>query len=425
MTTLNSLAINRDRHPLIAEPERYAATLFDLLPMRDEPCATLAEALAAFQTFVSFARDADTLIMDMRPYNAGRRRRALPATAGDDFAMHIDTRDKNRFLALWWTAWTTPKSFNLDCRLVAATGPARWYRIIGIPQRTISGGLNWLTMCVDIDDLKRELPLLRDNGIQSRRAVFDQRIANLQLYDRQTDPAQSSQTHLLGEMASTLSHEITQPLSAALSYASATVRMLQLPSNRRTQVMARNTATAAIDQLLRASAIVRTMREFILTGEINRESTDIKRVIEESVAIALIGIDHVDVSLRTATDICPMALLNRTQIQQVVINIIRNATEAMDSMPDAQLQIFISSANDAMVEIAIQDSGPGVSEEIAQRLFCAGVTTKPHGMGVGLSICRTIIEGHGGQIWAEPQNGHGTTIKFTLPVHDHGHAHRA
>jgi two-component system sensor kinase FixL len=166
---------------------------------------------------------------------------------------------------------------------------------------------------------------------------------------------------------------------------------------------------------LRAGQIIRRLRDFVARGESERRVESIAKLIEEASALALVGIKDQGVRVRFQFDpTIDHVLADKVQIQQVLLNLMRNAVEAMDQSPKRELVISTARAEDDMVAVAVADTGHGIPEEVRSQLFQAFFTTKRHGMGVGLSICRTIVEGHGGQIWAEDNPAGGTIFSFTL-----------
>ena len=171
------------------------------------------------------------------------------------------------------------------------------------------------------------------------------------------------------------------------------------------------------EQSLRAGQIIRRLRDFVARGETERRVESVKKLIEEASALALVGAKEHDV--RVTFQIDPhldLVMVDKVQVQQILLNLIRNAVEAMQDSPRRELLIATRPDGSRMVEISVSDTGPGISAEIASQLFQPFVTTKRTGMGVGLSISRSIVEGHGGQITAEPNNGGGTVFRFTIPA---------
>ncbi len=218
----------------------------------------------------------------------------------------------------------------------------------------------------------------------------------------------------LGEMASTLAHELNQPLTAVASYLNGARRLIDggkpadLP-------MARGAIESAAEQALRAGQIIRRLREFVARGESDRQVEDIRALVEEASALALVGAREAGVqfTLQAADDVPPV-LADKVQVQQVILNLMRNAIEAMSDGAARELTVTIHSVAGDMVQIDVSDTGSGIASDILPDLFQPFVTSKPHGMGVGLSISRTIMEAHGGQLWAEPRPGGGTIFHMTL-----------
>ncbi|HZP09618.1 PAS domain S-box protein [Methyloceanibacter sp.] len=236
------------------------------------------------------------------------------------------------------------------------------------------------------------------------------------LHGLQTELARLSRLTAMGEMASTLAHEINQPLSAVSNYLQGCVRLLKSVDHPNADKI-RDALAETTKQTLRAGHIIRQLREFVARGETERRAENVSKLIEEASALALVGAKEEGVKTMfhyaTHTD---MVLVEKVQIQQVLLNLIRNAIEAMQGFERKELVVSTSPVDNGMIEIRVSDTGHGVSEEIADRLFQPFVTTKPAGMGVGLSISKRIIEAHGGQIWAEANPGGGTVFRFTLPA---------
>jgi two-component system, LuxR family, sensor kinase FixL len=231
--------------------------------------------------------------------------------------------------------------------------------------------------------------------------------------DLQSELVHVSRLTAMGEMASSLAHELNQPLAAITSYLRGAATLLKAGSVDKDRV--RDALERSADQALRAGDIIRRLREFVAKGETQQTLENPGILLEEAAALALVGAKEqgVRVSLRSDRDL-PDIAVDKIQIQQVTLNLIRNAVEAMETTSRRDLTIAVARRDD-FAHFSVVDTGVGISPEIADQLFQPFVTSKANGMGVGLSICRTIIEAHGGRISAAPNAGGGTIFEFTVP----------
>lgn len=236
----------------------------------------------------------------------------------------------------------------------------------------------------------------------------------LRLHDLQAELAHVGRVSEMGTLATSLAHELNQPLTAIANYVE-TARDLLEDTSPGTIETVREALTECATQSVRAGQIVRRLRDFISRGESERRVESLSRLISEASALALIGAGErgveVDVKLGRGTD---KVLVDRIQIQQVLLNLIRNAVEAMVGSETRRLEISSGRSDDGFVEVIIADSGPGLAPEVGERLFQPFVSTKAEGMGLGLSICHTIVTGDGGRIWTESSALGGTAFHFTL-----------
>jgi two-component system sensor kinase FixL len=235
-----------------------------------------------------------------------------------------------------------------------------------------------------------------------------------QLQELQTELARLSRLTAMGEMASTLAHEINQPLSAISNYLQGCNRLLE-PVQHPNVPRIRDVLAETTRQTLRAGHIIRQLREFVARGETEKQPENISKLVEEASALALVGAREVGIKtvfrFASHTD---TVMVEKVQIQQVLLNLMRNAIETMQDSERKELLVTTSVPNGDKITVSVADTGSGLAEEITERLFQPFVTTKPAGMGVGLSISKRIVEAHGGEIWAESNPSGGTIFRFTL-----------
>lgn len=248
------------------------------------------------------------------------------------------------------------------------------------------------------------------------RDLSERQEAENRLQELQSELIHISRLSAMGEMAATLAHELNQPLSAISNYLKAAQRFVEgeNPQSRGVDPMRK-----AAEQALRAGQIIRRLRDFVGRGENEKTVESLTKLIEESSALALVGAREHGVKVRFDQDSAiDLVLADRVQIQQVLLNLLRNAIEAMEGSPRRELKIDVRADGDEMALVRVHDTGPGIDPQIAEKLFQPFATTKSQGMGIGLSICRNIIEAHGGRIWAESNADGGTTFSFTIPQAD-------
>ncbi|HEY0224222.1 MAG TPA: PAS domain S-box protein [Pseudolabrys sp.] len=244
------------------------------------------------------------------------------------------------------------------------------------------------------------------------RDLTERQSTEARLQELQSELVHISRLTAMGEMASTLAHELNQPLTAIANYLKGGMRLLQDRPDEESR-LTHDALDKANEQAMRAGQIIRRLREFVSRGDSERRAENMTKLVEEAGALALVGVRdvHVRFELDPAVD---QVWADKVQIQQVLINLIRNAMEAMADSDRRELTVRSRPLADDMVEVRVTDTGPGIAPEIAGHLFQPFFTTKVHGMGVGLSICRTIVEAHDGRISVEQNPGGGTVFCFTL-----------
>jgi PAS domain S-box-containing protein len=322
----------------------------------------------------------------------GRSREELMTWETSD-AVHPE--DLPRILELFKTSIAAGAPFHYELRLRRFDGEYRWFENRGVPIRDESGFIvRWYVLLVDIEDRTRALERLQQ---------------------MQSDFAHMNRVSMMGELAASLSHEIMQPIAAAHMNAYAALNFLdkQPPDISN----AREALGCIARDADRAGDIVGRIREQIKKTPPRKERFDLNAAINEVAVLAQSAIirNGVSVQTRLAEGLRPVQG-DRVQLQQVFLNLILNAVEAMGSVEAGARDLSISTEQDHTgVVVAVRDSGPGIDPHHLERVFEAFYTTKSKGMGMGLSICRSIIEAHGGRLWAEANEPRGAVFQFTVP----------
>jgi signal transduction histidine kinase len=243
------------------------------------------------------------------------------------------------------------------------------------------------------------------------------RASEQRFLDAQMELAHVTRVTTLGELAASIAHEVSQPLAAVVNAAAACRRWLDGGTPNLDE--ARQTVDWIANEGNRAGEVIRRVRSLANKTDIEKVPLDVNDVIREVIALVQRELISHQVSLQTELALnLPTILGDRVQLQQVIINLVMNGIEAMQSVTDRPRKLGIRSDLDEThrVLVSVMDCGVGISAEDADRLFNAFFTTKSSGMGMGLSICRSIVEAHGGRLWATANVPHGATFQFTLPV---------
>ena len=247
------------------------------------------------------------------------------------------------------------------------------------------------------------------------RDLTERQQVELRVHDLQSDLAHVARVSEMGTLATSLAHELNQPLTAIANYVEAARDILENVPDEETLKILRDALSECASQSVRAGQIVRRLRDFITRGETERRIESLRRLVTEASALALVGGGgqdlEVDVRLNSTVD---RVLVDRIQIQQVILNLIRNAIEAMEGRTNSRLLVSSEKEADGMLRVTVADNGPGLAPEIEERLFEPFRSTKETGLGLGLSISATIVEAHGGRIWAERSKLGGTAFHFTI-----------
>ncbi len=307
----------------------------------------------------------------------------------------LHTDDVEPTAHAWSRAVATGQPLEVQCRFRRSDGAYRWFQALGQAARDSEGGVaRWYGLLIDIDDRKNAEEALRSSQARLSRAI---------------------QTATVGEFAAAIAHEINQPLAAVVTNGQACLRWLA------TQPSGLAKAQEAAERIVRdgkeAGEIVRRIRALFKQAAVEKIELDLNEVIREVLHL-LDGETtrrRVIVETDLGRDLAPVAG-DRVQLQQVVFNLLLNGIEAMDSVVDRPKKLFISSKRPGpeTVLAEVRDSGTGLKDP--DRIFEAFFTTKENGMGMGLAICRSIIDAHHGRLWAASGEGSGTTFSFSLPV---------
>ena len=248
-------------------------------------------------------------------------------------------------------------------------------------------------------------------------SLFERKRAEEALRQAQAELAHVTRVMTLGELTASISHEVNQPIAAVVTNGQVCLRLLALETPRPDDLRA--TVERIVRDAHRASEVIQRIRALAQRTEPQMVSLDINDVIREAILLVQREVLSHGVSLRTElSSALPRVLGDRVQLQQVVINLLMNGVEALAPITDRPREILIQSQQHEAGEVlvAVLDSGIGIDSETAEKLFSAFFTTKPSGMGMGLSISRSIIRAHGGRLWVSPNADHGAAFQFTVPI---------
>ena len=246
--------------------------------------------------------------------------------------------------------------------------------------------------------------------------ISEQKQAQLVHRQHQEILHQTARLAALGEIASTLAHELNQPLTAIANYSGACLRMLQAPRHDRRELVAALQRARA--QSLRAGRIIGRVRDFVRSRHPTPTECDINALVCEALELLEARLDdHVIATALTLSQDLPTTRADRTLLLQVVVNLVQNAIDAMaDTAPECRrLRLSTARNSDGAIVVSVADQGAGLAEAASEKLYTPFFTTRSTGLGLGLSICRSVIEAHGGRIWHEANADCGSIFRFTLP----------
>ena len=330
-------------------------------------------------------------IRDLRGYDGERRLRF------EEFLASIHQEDRGAIRGAIAAAIREHGRFECEYRVRAPDGGLRWISARGRAEERPGGGVVLRGASLDVTRRKE---------------------AELEAVRRRDELAHLSRVALLGELSGSLAHELKQPLTAILSNAQAAQRFLAEGGEGRLDEVRQILADIASEDK-RAGEVIRRLRLLFQKGETQVQPIDLAELAAEALALARSELVLHGVAARTELpSSLPRAIGDPIQIQQVILNLVANACEAMDSAGAADRRIVLraSRADDAGLELSVSDSGGGLPDGAAERVFDPFFTTKADGVGLGLSVCRTIVDAHGGRLWATRNPDRGATFHFTLPA---------
>jgi C4-dicarboxylate-specific signal transduction histidine kinase len=322
----------------------------------------------------------------------------LPGSAASGWTDAVHPNDRQVYADKWRASLAAGAPFESEARFRRVDGEYRWLLARAVPSRDVHGKIiRWYGLLADIADRKRA-----EEERERRREL-------------ETELAHINRVSMMGELAASIAHEVNQPLSGVVSNGSACLRWLA--ANVPNLDEAREAARRIVRDGKRAGEVVARVRALTKRASTPRERLDLTETIRDVLVLVADGAKREDVSIRTdfADDVCPV-LGDRVQLQQVVLNLVMNAIEAMSTVGERPRELLMRTSNiEDQVQVTVEDSGPGLDPNGMEKIFDPFYTTKASGMGMGLSICRSIVESHGGRLWATAKDGPGTMLHFTLP----------
>jgi PAS domain S-box-containing protein len=332
-------------------------------------------------------------------YEQVRGRRWKSCVHPDDLAHLVDAGDK-------YVASGIP--VDSEARLRRFDGEYRWFLFRPAPARDETGRIvAWYGTVLDIEDRKRA----------ERKAVEAERQAEETRRDAQDKLAHANRVATIGQLTASITHEVNQPITAARTNASAALNFLERSQPDLEEV--KEALDHVVKDVDRAGAVVARMRALMRRSPMQMDSMDMNEAVREVIELTRSEALKNKVALQTElTDRLPVIRGDRIQLQQVVLNLILNAVQAMDAVPDKAREVCITTGESlpGEVRLGVRDTGPGLSPDGFSRLFEPFYTTKPNGMGMGLAICRSIVEAHGGRLWATANKPRGAMFEFSIPV---------
>ena len=317
----------------------------------------------------------------------------------EEFFQRVHLDDQARIAEVIDTAVREKEDFEFDYRIIHPGGEIRDARSVGHPILGPTGDLvEYVGTIIDVTD-RRQAEKERER-----------------LREAQADLAHASRMTAMGELTASLAHEVNQPITAAVNGASTCVRWLTREDPDLGE--AREAALGVIRNAKRAADIINRIRSISKKGESKRQLADVNELIREMIALLRSETNRYSISVRTELDAeLPKVMADSVQVQQVLMNLIMNGIDAMkDVDQERELAIRSQRTENRQLMISVSDSGVGLPQQQTDKIFDPFFTTKPHGIGMGLRISRSIVESHGGRLWASDNSPHGASFSFTLPI---------
>ncbi|MGY2374056.1 PAS domain-containing sensor histidine kinase [Pseudomonas sp. SDO524_S393] len=335
---------------------------------------------------------------------------SLDEARGDGWARAVHPDDAEPLAQRWGALLQTGEAGEYETRLRRFDGDYRWFLVRAVPQRDAWGAVTcWYGENTDIEDRKRAEMLAASSAIEHR-------LSEETLSKVRSELAHLARVASLSAVTASIAHEVNQPLAGIITNASTCLRMLGADPPNVSGAL--ETARRTIRDGNRAADVINRLRALFSKKDITLENVDLNEAVREVIAMLLSELQRNGVTLHPElADHLPRVKADRVHVQQVILNLILNATEAMNTMTGRARHLYVTTGLDEHqhVCLAVKDNGCGFDPLDAERLFTAFYTTKTTGMGIGLSISRSIIEQHDGALWASLNNGAGATFQFTLP----------
>jgi PAS domain S-box-containing protein len=317
-----------------------------------------------------------------------------------DFLARIEPEDRVHFEQILAIAERERTPFQIEYRIALPDGTVKHLQSVGRPEVTSSGELELVATVMDITERRRGEETLRN---------------------AQADLAHVARLTTMGELLASIAHEINQPLAAIVTSGAAALRWLDRDEPNLAD--AKNTLSRIVRDGMRAGDVIRGLRALAQKAGPHLARFDINDAIREVLALTANEIRRHGVLLQTDLPAGEWTVFgDRVQLQQVLLNLIMNAVDAMKPVEQSarELRVSVGHAEEGPIVVAVEDSGTGLDASTAERMFDPFFTTKPSGLGMGLSICRSIVQAHDGRLWASPRAPRGTAFRFTLGLPEAG-----